>query len=62
VETLVVGQGSFAFIEAIKRLQTGAALALPLDRPPARGDVSVDLFGQPFEAPVAAAELAWAKG
>jgi len=62
VETLIIGQGSFAFIEVIKRLQDGAALALSLDRPPARGGAVVDLFGRRFEAPVAAAELARAAG
>ncbi len=62
VETLIVGQDSFAFIEVIKRLQARAALALSLDRPPARGGVAVELFGRPFEAPAAAAELARASG
>jgi predicted RND superfamily exporter protein/lauroyl/myristoyl acyltransferase len=62
VETLVIGQDSFAFIEVIKRLQDGAALALALDRPPARGGVGVELFGRPFTAPAAAAELARASG
>ena len=62
VETLIIGQDSFAFVEVIKRLQAGAALAISLDRPPARGGVPVELFGQPFEAPVAAAELARASG
>jgi len=62
VETLIVGQDSFAFVEVIKRLQAGAALALALDRPPARGGVVVELFGRPFTAPAAAAELARASG
>ncbi|MGB8369719.1 MAG: MMPL family transporter [Limisphaerales bacterium] len=62
VETLIIGQDSFAFVEVIKRLQAGAALAISLDRPPARGGVPVELFGRPFEAPVAAAELARASG
>ncbi|HXP62605.1 MAG TPA: MMPL family transporter, partial [Dongiaceae bacterium] len=62
VETLIVGQDSFAFLEVIKRLQAGGALALSLDRPPARGGLAVELFGQPFEAPAAAAELARASG
>ena len=62
VETLIVGQDSFAFVEVIKRLQSGAALALALDRPPARGGVAVELFGRPFEAPAAAAELARVSG
>ena len=62
VETLIVGQDSFAFIEVIKRLEAGGALALSLDRPPARGGVEVELFGRRFEAPAAAAELARASG
>ena len=62
VETLIIGQDSFAFVEVIKRLQAGAALAISLDRPPAKGGVPVELFGRPFEAPVAAAELARASG
>jgi len=62
VETLIVGEGSFAFIEVIRRLQDGAALALALDRRPARGGVAVEWFGRPFEAPAAAAELARASG
>jgi predicted RND superfamily exporter protein/lauroyl/myristoyl acyltransferase len=62
VETLIIGQDSFAFVEVIKRLQAGAALAISLDRPPAKGGVLVELFGQPFEAPLAAAELARASG
>jgi len=61
-ETLIVGRDAFAFLEAIKRLQAGGALALSLDRPPGRGGVRVELFGRPFEAPVAAAELARASG
>ena len=35
VETLVVGTDAFAFMEIIKRLQTGATVALLVDRPPA---------------------------
>ncbi len=62
VETLIIGQDSFAFVEVIKRLQAGAALAISLDRPPIKGGVSVELFGHLFEAPLAAAELARASG
>jgi predicted RND superfamily exporter protein/lauroyl/myristoyl acyltransferase len=62
VETLIIGQDSFAFVEVIKRLEAGAALAISLDRPPAKGGVPVELFGRPFEAPLAAAELARASG
>ena len=62
VETLVVGEDAFAFIEIIKRLQAGATVALLVDRPPAPTAVNVDLFGHPFPASIAAAELARASG
>jgi predicted RND superfamily exporter protein/lauroyl/myristoyl acyltransferase len=62
IETLIIGQDDFAFVEVLKQLQAGAALALSLDRPPARGGVSVEWFGQPFDAPAAAADLARASG
>ena len=62
IETLVVGQDAFAFIEIIKRLEAGATLALLVDRPPAASAVEVELFGRPFMASIAAAELARASG
>ena len=62
VETLVVGQDAFAFIEIIKRLQAGATVALLVDRPPAPTAVNVKLFGHPFPASIAAAELARVSG
>ena len=62
IETLVIGQDRFAFLEVIKRLQAGKALAISIDRPRVRGTVRVELFGQPFDAPAAAAELARASG
>jgi lauroyl/myristoyl acyltransferase len=62
IETLVVGQDAFAFIEVIKHLQSGAVVALLVDRPPAATAVTVELFGRPFLASVAAAELARASG
>jgi len=62
VDTLIIGQDSFAFVEVIKRLQAGADLAVSLDRPPERGGVPIELFGHPFEASLAAAELARASG
>ncbi len=62
VETLVVGEDAFAFIEIIKRLQAGATVALLLDRPPGPTAVNVELFGHPFPASIAAAELARASG
>ena len=62
VETLVVGEDAFAFLEIIKRLQAGATVALLVDRPPAPTAVTCTLFGQPFAASIAAAELARAAG
>jgi lauroyl/myristoyl acyltransferase len=51
-----------AFVEVIKRLEAGATVALLIDRPPPPTAVTVQLFGQPFQASVAAAELARASG
>ena len=62
IETLVVGNDGFAFVEIIKRLQSGAIVAMLIDRPPAPSAVTVELFGQPFQASIAAAELARASG
>ena len=62
IETLVVGENPFAFVEIIKRLQSGTTVALLVDRPPAATAVPVELFGQPFSASIAAAELARASG
>jgi lauroyl/myristoyl acyltransferase/predicted exporter len=61
IETLVVGADPFAFVEVIKRLEAGAVVALLVDRP-AVGAVEVELFGRPFLASIAAAELARASG
>jgi len=62
IETIVVGGDAFAFVEIIRRLQQGATVALLVDRPPAPTSVSIDLFGRPFSASIAAAELARASG
>jgi KDO2-lipid IV(A) lauroyltransferase len=62
VETIVVGDDAFAFIEIIKRLREGATVALLMDRPAEESAVPVQLFGQPFMASIAAAELARASG
>jgi predicted exporter/lauroyl/myristoyl acyltransferase len=62
IETLVVGEDAFAFIEIIKRLQAGATVALLVDRPPPATAVTVELFGRAFGASIAAAELARASG
>jgi lauroyl/myristoyl acyltransferase len=62
VDTLIIGTDSFAFVDVIKQLQAGADLAVSLDRPPDHGGVPVEFFGHPFEASLAAAELARASG
>jgi KDO2-lipid IV(A) lauroyltransferase len=62
ISTLVIGNDPFAFIEIIKRLESGAVVALLVDRPPPPTAVTVELFGQPFDASIAAAELARASG
>ena len=62
VETIVVGEDAFAFIEIVKRLEAGATVALLMDRPAAPTAVTVNLFGRPFSASLAAAELARATG
>jgi lauroyl/myristoyl acyltransferase len=62
IETLVIGSDGFEFVEIIKRLQNGASVALLVDRPPAAKAVTVELFGRPFRASAAAAELARASG
>jgi len=62
IETLVVRDDPFAFVEIIKRLQAGAVVAVLLDRPPPPTAVRVELFGRPLEASAAAALLARATG
>lgn len=62
IETLVIRDDPFAFLEIIRRLDEGATVALLVDRPPPATAVRVRLFGQPFDASVAAAELARASG
>jgi KDO2-lipid IV(A) lauroyltransferase len=62
IETLVIGNDPFGAVEIIRRLDEGATVALLIDRPPAYSAVTVELFGRPFAASVAAAELARASG
>jgi len=62
IDTLVIGNDPFAFLEIIRRLEGGATVALLVDRPPASTAITVELFGRPFAASVAAAELARATG
>jgi lauroyl/myristoyl acyltransferase len=62
IDTLVIGEDPFAFVEIIRRLEAGATVALLVDRPPPASRVKVEFFGRPFEASIAAAELARASG
>ena len=62
VETLLVGEDPFAFVEVIKRLGAGGAVALLLDRPAEKSAVAVELCGRPLLVSNAAAELARASG
>lgn len=62
IETIVIGQDAFAFVEVLKRLREGAVIALLVDRPADSGSVEVELFERPFKASIAAAELARASG
>lgn len=62
IETLVIGNDPFAFLEIIKRLESGATVALLVDRPPPPTAIEVELFGKPFSASISAAELARASG
>ncbi len=62
IETIVVGQDAFAFVEIIRRLQEGATVALLIDRPARQSAVEAELFGRKFLASLAPAELARASG
>lgn len=62
IETIVIGENPFTFVEVIRRLEAGATVALLVDRPPASSAVTVKLFGHRFAASIAPAELARASG
>jgi predicted RND superfamily exporter protein/lauroyl/myristoyl acyltransferase len=62
IETIVVGDDPFAFVKIIKLLQEGAIMAILLDRPRPSSRTTVELFGRPFHAAIAAADLARASG
>jgi KDO2-lipid IV(A) lauroyltransferase len=62
IETLALGENPFASVEIIRRLEENNAVALLMDRPPLATTVTVKLFGRPFAASIAAAELARASG
>jgi lauroyl/myristoyl acyltransferase len=62
IETLVIGSDPFAVVDVIRRLENGAMIALLVDRPPPGSGINAELFGKPFTAAIAAAELARASG
>jgi lauroyl/myristoyl acyltransferase len=62
IKTFVIGNSPFAFVELIRQLESGAAVALLMDRPAAQSAVTTKLFGHRFPASIAAAELARATG
>ncbi len=62
IDTVVIGDDSFGFVEIIRRLQEGGTTALLIDRAPGARAVTVELFGRPFQASPAAAELARSTG
>jgi uncharacterized protein len=62
IQTLVIQKDPFAFLEVIRHLGQGAAVALLIDRPPPPTAIQVELFGRPFAASIAPAELARASG
>ncbi len=62
IKTMIIGSDPFAFVEVIKHLQEGAIVALLVDRPAEMSSVTVELFGRPFRASPAAADLARATG
>lgn len=62
IDTIVLGEDQFGFVEVIRRLESGAAVALLMDRPTRPTGVAVELFGRPFQASISAAELARATG
>jgi KDO2-lipid IV(A) lauroyltransferase len=62
IETLALNDNPFASIEVVRRLEANHSVALLMDRPSAQTAATVQLFGQPFLASIAAAELARASG
>jgi lauroyl/myristoyl acyltransferase len=62
IETIVIQRDPFAFIEVLRQLESGAAVAMLVDRPPAATAVPVTFFGETLEASLAPAEIARASG
>lgn len=62
IETLALGDDPFASIEIVRRLEANNSVALLMDRPAPSNAATIKLFGQPFAASMAAAELARVSG
>ncbi len=62
IETLVVGENPFQFVEVVKRLQDGGIVAILVDRPPIQAAVPSPFLGGTTGANIATAELARATG
>ncbi len=62
IETLVIGTNPFAYLEVVQKLKQGATVAMLVDRPARSGAIKIDWFGRPFQASLAAVELARASG
>ncbi|MBL9136250.1 MAG: lysophospholipid acyltransferase family protein [Verrucomicrobiales bacterium] len=61
IETVVIGQDAFGSIPLIRKLEEGVAVAMLIDRP-ASNATTVELFGRPFAASLAPADLARVTG
>ncbi len=62
IETLVVGDNLFAFLEVIRRLRSGNWVATLIDRPTPASAVDVKFCGRKMKASLAVAELARSSG
>jgi predicted RND superfamily exporter protein len=62
IETIVIQRDPFSFLEVLRQLEQGAAVALLVDRPPAGTSIPVTLFGGQLDVSLAPAELARASG
>jgi lauroyl/myristoyl acyltransferase len=62
IETIVIRRDPFSFLEVLRQLEQGAAVALLVDRPPAGTAIPVTLFGAQLDVSLAPAELARASG
>lgn len=61
IDTVVIGRDAFGSIPIIRKLEEGVAVAMLIDRPVANA-TTVELFGRPFAASLAPADLARVTG